>query len=64
MTVAYLGVITFDGDSEGDLKLGEAHEVLSPTVAECRARALALEHAGAVAFSRTGDPTIASFRAR
>ena len=62
MTVAYLGVITFDGDSEGDLKLGEAHEVLSQTVAKCRARALALEHAGAVAFSRTDDPTTGEFQ--
>jgi hypothetical protein len=31
---------------------------LSPIVAE---RALSLEHAGAVAFSRTGDPTTGQF---
>jgi hypothetical protein len=31
-------------------------------VAERRARALALEHAGALAFSRTGDPTTGEFR--
>jgi hypothetical protein len=30
---------------------------MSPIVAERRARALTLEHAGALAFSRTGDPT-------
>ena len=50
------------GALEGDLKPGEAREVLSPTVAERRARALALEHAGAVAFSRTGDPTTGEFQ--
>ena len=31
-------------------------------MAERRARALVLEHAGAVAFSRTGDPTIGEFQ--
>ena len=33
----------------------------SPIVAERRARALSLEHAGAVAFSRTVDPTTGEF---
>ena len=55
-------VIAFDRDAEGDLKPGEAHEVLSPIVTERRARALALEHAGALAFSRTGDPTTGEFQ--
>jgi hypothetical protein len=32
------------------------------TSAERGARALALEHAGALAFSRTGDPTTGEFR--
>ena len=36
--------------------------LLSPIVAERRARALALEHAGALAFSRTGDPTTGEFQ--
>jgi hypothetical protein len=40
----------------------EAREVMSPIVAERRARALALEHAGALAFSRTGDPTTGEFQ--
>ena len=31
-------------------------------MAERRARALALEHAGALAFSRTGDPTTGEFQ--
>ena len=55
--MTYHVVIVFDWDAEGDLKPGEAREVMSPVVAERRARALALEHAGALAFSRSGDPT-------
>jgi hypothetical protein len=58
----YHDVIAFDRDAEGDLKPGEAREVLSPIVAERRARALALEHAGDLAFSRAGDPTTGAFQ--
>ncbi len=54
--MTYHVVVAFDRDAEGDLKPGEAQEVMSPIVAERRARALALEHAGALAFSRTGNP--------
>jgi hypothetical protein len=61
LPVTYHVVIAFDRDADGDLKPGEAREVLSPIVAERRARALALEHAGAVASSRTGDPTTGEF---
>ena len=35
---------------------------MSPIVAERRARALALEHAGALAFSRTGNPATGEFQ--
>jgi hypothetical protein len=59
--VTYHVVVAFDRDEEGDLKPGEAREVLSPIVAERRARALALEHAGALAFSRTGNPATGEF---
>ena len=62
LPVTYHVVIAFDRDAEGDLKPGEAREVLSPIVAERRARALALEHAGALAFSRTGNPTTGEFQ--
>jgi CspA family cold shock protein len=62
LPVTYHVVIAFDRDAEGDLKPGEAREVLSPIVAERRARVLALEHAGALAFSRTGDPTTGEFQ--
>ena len=62
MPVTYHDVIAFDRDVEGDLKPSEAREVLSPIISERRARALALEHAGALAFSRTGDPTTGEFQ--
>jgi hypothetical protein len=62
LPVTYHVVIAFDRDAEGDLKPGEAREVMSPIVAERRARALSFEHAGAVAFSRTGDPTTGEFQ--
>src|SRR6202042_3771867 len=64
LPVTYHVVIAFDRDAEGDVKPGEAREVLSPIVAERRARALALEHAGALAFSRTGDPATGEFKTR
>ena len=60
--MTYHVVIAFDRNAEGDLKPGEAREVLSPIIAERRARTLALEHAGAPAFSRTGDPTTGEFQ--
>ena len=60
--MTYHVVIAFDRDAEGDLKPCGPREVMSPLVAERRARALALEHAGALAFSRTGDPATGEFQ--
>jgi hypothetical protein len=54
LPVTYHVVVAFDRDAEGDLKPGEAREVLSPIVAERRARALAV--------SRTGDPATGEFQ--
>jgi hypothetical protein len=62
LSVTYHVVIAFDRDAEGELKPGEAREVMSPIVAERRVRALALEHTGALAFSRTGDPATGEFQ--
>ncbi len=59
--MTYHVVVAFDRNEEGDLKRGEAQEVMSPIVAERRARALALEHVGALAFSRTGNPATGEF---
>jgi hypothetical protein len=55
-------VVVFDRDDEGDLKAGEAREAPTPLAAERIARRLALQHAGAVAFSRTGDPATGEFQ--
>ena len=60
--MTYHVAIAFDRDAEGELRPGGAREVMSPIVAEHRARALALEHAGALAFSRIGDPTTGEFQ--
>ena len=60
--MTYHVVVAFDRDAQGDLKPGEGREVMSPVVAERRARALVLEHAGAVAFSRTGNPATGEFQ--
>jgi hypothetical protein len=62
LPVTYHVVIAFDRDAEGDLKSSEAREVMNPIVAKRRARALALEHAGTLAFSRTRDPTTGEFQ--
>ena len=61
LPVTYHVVIAFDRDAEGNLKPSEAREVISPIVAERRARALALEHAGAL-HVRTGDPATGEFQ--
>ena len=60
--MTYHVVVAFDRDEEGELKPREAREVMSPIVAERQARALAVEHAGALAFSRTGNPATCEFR--
>ena len=62
MPVTYHVVVASDRDEEGDLRPGEAQEVMSSIVAERRARALALGHAGALAFSRTGNPATGEFQ--
>ena len=59
--MTYHVVIAFDRDAEGGLKPGEARELMSPIVAERRARARPRTR-GALAFSRTGDPTTGEFQ--
>jgi hypothetical protein len=62
MAVTYYVVVPFDRDESGSLVAGEGQEAPSAFAAERKARALALQHAGAVAFSRTGDPAIGEFQ--
>jgi hypothetical protein len=62
MSVTCHVVAVFDRDEEGNLKPGEALEVTNAAAAERAARGLAEQHAGAVAFSRTGDPATGEFQ--
>jgi hypothetical protein len=62
LNVTYYVVVPFDRNEEGDLAAGDAQEATSALSAERGARSLALLHAGAVAFSRTGDPSIGEFQ--
>jgi hypothetical protein len=61
MSVIYFVVVPFDRNADGDLAAGAAKEAISAGAAERGAGELALRHAGAVAFSRTGDPLTGEF---
>jgi hypothetical protein len=62
MNVTYYVVVPFDRNEQGDLAAGEAKEVPSASAAERQAKSIAGAHAGAVAFSRSGDPSIGEFQ--
>jgi hypothetical protein len=62
MAVTYYVVVLFDRDESGDLTAGEANEAPSASAAERQAGSLALQHADAVAFSRSGDPSTGEFQ--
>ena len=62
MPVTYYVIVYFDRDAEGGLKPIEAREATSAWGAERAARFLAQDHAGAIAFSRTGDPVTGEFQ--
>lgn len=59
--ITYYAVLPFVRDQDGNLCPDEAIECPSPSAAASRARALAATKAGAVAFSRTGDPDVGEF---
>ncbi len=61
MSITYYIVVPFDRDDAGNLTPGAPQEVSNAGIASRRARALAGQHAGAVAFSRTGDPASGEF---
>ena len=52
--MTYHVVVAFDWDAEGDLKPGEAREILSPIIAERRARATG-EFQDAVVLAQFGE---------
>jgi hypothetical protein len=61
MSVTYHVVVPFDRIESGELVPGEAKEAPSQDAAKRRAQALAEKHAGALAFSRTGNPDSGDF---
>ncbi len=61
MSITYHVVVPFDRGEDGDLVPGEAKEAPNRDIARRRAEALAATHAGALAFSRTGDPDSGEF---
>jgi hypothetical protein len=61
-TVTYYVAIGFERDEEGDLVAMEPMEARSSAAAVARARTLSASKAGAIAFSRTGDPDIGEFQ--
>ena len=60
-SVTYYVAMAFEKTEEGDLVALDPMESQSSTQAISRARSLATTKAGAVAFSRTGDPDIGEF---
>jgi hypothetical protein len=60
-SVTYYVAMAFEKTEEGDLVALDPMESQSSTQAISRARLLATMKAGAVAFSRTGDPDIGEF---
>lgn len=61
MSVTYYVALPFIEDEDGDLQPGEAQEAQTAMAAIGRAASLAQKHAGAIAFSRTGDPGLGEF---
>lgn len=59
--VTYFVALPFDCDAEGELIPGEAQECQTASAALRRAQSLATLHAGAIAFSRKGDPATGEF---
>ena len=62
LPITFHVVVPFDRNAEGELTAGEAKESPSAASAERQARVAAQAHAGAVAFSRTGDPSMGDFQ--
>lgn len=60
-SVTYYAVLPFVRNEDGELCPDEAIECHSSTSAAARARTMAADRAGAVAFSRTGDPDVGDY---
>ncbi|MBN9064148.1 MAG: hypothetical protein J0H41_17175 [Rhizobiales bacterium] len=60
-SITYFVVIPFAPDPDGELTAGEPIEARTPSGAVFRAKAAALNDGGAIAFSRSGDPSLGEF---
>lgn len=60
--VTYYVVLPFVRDEDGELIAEEGVEAPSAFSAQRRAQTMLAKKAGAIAFSRTGDPTIGEFQ--
>jgi hypothetical protein len=60
-SITYYVALSFAAGEDGDLLPGEPVEALNEWQARSRAAGLAIHNAGAVAFSRTGDPASGEF---
>ena len=60
--VTYYVALPFVRSEDGELAPGEAFEVQSEAAAKSRAKLMAINSAGAIAFARTGDPALGEFR--
>ena len=60
--MTYFVAMPFSRDEDGELVAGEAQDRQSAGAAESAARRMAETAAGAVAFSRTGDPATGEFK--
>ena len=61
MPVTYYVALPFVRNEQGELVPGEAQDRQSASAAESLARRMADTAAGAVAFSRTGEPATGEF---
>ena len=61
MPVTYYVALPFVLSDEGDLVSGEAKDFQSSSSALRAAQLMAKTNAGAIAFSRTGDPALGEF---
>ncbi len=59
--VTYHVALPFDRNEEGELVPGEAQECQISSAAIRRAQSMSAIHAGAIAFSRSGDPRTGEF---
>lgn len=60
-SVTYYVALPYAFSDEGDLVAGEPVECQSANGARMTAVRMAATHAGAIAFSRTGDPSVGEF---